>query len=327
MRAPLRCGLPLLLLGVARADDSASFYDGTSSLLDEEQYLPPVATAPSVSSPGTTSAATATPSAAGGCKFVSGSNTFDLSPMRRTDHDFTGTTAGGYAYRFNICGDTVRTCGLQPSPASKWRGTKCNSLGDGTTQLLTLLDANDPGAGLKLSFRDGDICKRQVDGEMEMGSRQVSFEVHCDASQEPGRLRQINEVSMCEYNIIFDSAYACPIRPGGRGWSFIFLVLLAASAYLAAGYGVRARRIELGAPRLIPVRCLFSRLARLQPAAPPPLPPRAQVNHHYHGMRGAEAIPNRDFWLELPGLVRDGLAFSYVHGRYLYLAQFIALDR
>ena len=31
--------------------------------------------------------------------------------MTRTDHDYTGTTNGGYAYRFNLCGNTVKLCG------------------------------------------------------------------------------------------------------------------------------------------------------------------------------------------------------------------------
>ena len=42
-----------------------------------------------------------------------------MSPMRRTDHDFTGTTNGGY--RFNVCGNTVKLCNQMPAPASKWR--------------------------------------------------------------------------------------------------------------------------------------------------------------------------------------------------------------
>ena len=32
---------------------------------------------------------------------------FDLSPMKQLVHDFTGTTVGGYTYRFNVCGNTA----------------------------------------------------------------------------------------------------------------------------------------------------------------------------------------------------------------------------
>lgn len=102
---------------------------------------------------------------------------FDLTPMMKTDHDFTGTTNGGYAYRFNVCGNTVKLCNAQPAPASKWRGTKCNNLGDPSTQTVSLLDSTNPSAGLRIKYTQGDICKRQVDGQMEISSRLISYEV------------------------------------------------------------------------------------------------------------------------------------------------------
>ena len=107
------------------------------------------------------------------CKYTSKGVVFDLGGMLRTDHDFTGTTPGGYTYRFNVCGGTVKVCNGQQGPASKWRGTKCNNLGDLGTQEISLLKPSEPRKGLKLSYRDGDICKKQVNGEMEIASRQV----------------------------------------------------------------------------------------------------------------------------------------------------------
>ena len=71
----------------------------------------------------------------GKCKYTSpdGYN-FDLNGMKRTDHDYLGTTPGGYSYRFNVCAGTVKVCNRQSAPASKWRGSKCNNLGDSQTQ-------------------------------------------------------------------------------------------------------------------------------------------------------------------------------------------------
>ena len=96
------------------------------------------------------------------CKFTAKGSTFNLEGMTRTEHDFTGTTPGGYTYRFNVCGGTVKVCNQQQAPSSKWRGTKCNNLGDLSTQEIGLLDNLNPHKGLKVSYHDGDICKKQV---------------------------------------------------------------------------------------------------------------------------------------------------------------------
>ena len=34
------------------------------------------------------------------------------------------------------------------------------------------------------------------------------------------------------------------------------------------------------------------------------------VNRNKFGLRGVEAIPNIDFWRQLPGLIKDGITFS-----------------
>merc|ERR1719271_1837271 len=91
-----------------------------------------------------------------------GGSTFNLQGMKQLGHDFTGTTAGGYTYRFNMCGGTVK------------------------------------------------VCKKQVSGQMEIGSRQVAYEIECDRGSDPGVLQKIVETSMCDYTILFKSRHACP---------------------------------------------------------------------------------------------------------------------
>jgi len=206
---------------------------------------------------------------------------FDLTPMKRDDHDFTGTTTGGYAYRFNVCGNTVKLCNAQPAPASKWRGTKCNNLGDPSTQTVSLLDSKDPSAGVRLKYTQGDICKRQVNGQMEISSRLISYDVACDPSEDPGSLRLIKEESMCEYTIQFASRHACPAGGlrgplHGYGWRLIILLFLSLTCYLGVG---------------------------------------VYLNGRNDGKHGIEAIPHIRYWEEVPGLVREGVQFSYVHGR------------
>lgn len=198
---------------------------------------------------------------------------FDFSGMRRADHDYTGTVPGGYAYRFNVCGNTVKECGTQPSPASKWRGTKCNNLGDASSQKISLVDPDDVTAGLKVSFVNGDICKKQVNGAMEVSSRNVDFEIHCDRSEPTGKLRDIEEVSMCEYIIHFGSVHGCAVGSGGSGASLSFYIIFTIAMYLGVGVAYNHYQLEV------------------------PL--------------GKEAIPHVAFWETVPGLVQEGCAFSY----------------
>ena len=95
-----------------------------------------------------------------------------------------------------MCGGTVKVCNRQPAPASKWRGTKCNNLGDMQTQEISLIDDHDASKGLRLVYRDGDICKKQVSGQMEIGSRQVTYEIECDRGSDSGVLQRIVETSV-----------------------------------------------------------------------------------------------------------------------------------
>ena len=230
----------------------------------------------------------------GGYNFIDGYNFTHLD----------GATANeisrndGYTYRFNICGGTVKVCNGQPAPASKWRGTKCNNLGDMQTQEISLLDEHDASKGLRLVYRDGDICKKQVScmgiGQeanicMGIGSRQVTYEIECDRGSDPGVLQKIVETSMCDYTILFQSRHACPTNgiAGSRGWSFVFFVVLVAGLYLGIGIG---------------------------------------INKYKFGLDGIESVPHISFWRQVPGLVKDGVTFSvaqskqaaeYVQQRYL----------
>ena len=109
-----------------------------------------------------------------------------------------------------------------------------------------------------------------------MSSRQVNFEVHCDTSQEVGNLRAIQEVSMCEYNIVFDSIHACPLNTGHGGWSIVATIIFVAAAYLGVG---------------------------------------AAINRYQYDLRGIDLVPNLEFWKTVPELVKDGCIFSYVQSK------------
>ena len=113
---------------------------------------------------------------------------------------------------------------------------------------------------------------------MEIGSREVIYEVECDRGADPGVLQKIVETSMCDYTIQFKSKHACPTNgsSGSKGWSFVFLVLAGAVLYLAVGIG---------------------------------------INKYKFGLEGIETVPHISFWRQVPGLVKDGVTFSVAQSK------------
>ena len=97
---------------------------------------------------------------------------------------------------------------------------------------------------------------------MEMSSRKVDYELHCDrAVKESAKLRKINEISMCEYSVIFASSHACPIGSSSSSLThFLVVVLVLILLYLGLGYAFK---------------------------------------YNQYGMRGTEAIPHYETWQQV----------------------------
>jgi hypothetical protein len=70
----------------------------------------------------------------------------------------------------------------------------------------------------------------------------------------------------------WESSYGCPTSSFGWAWTFNVCFLAAVIIYLVGG---------------------------------------AYYNKTTKGMRGLEALPHRDFWRELPGLVKEGTIFFF----------------
>lgn len=200
---------------------------------------------------------------------------FNLANAKKAEKDFTDSTAGGFTYQFQICGNTKKVCNKQPAPASKWRGGKCNNLGDLDTQTIEAIDPANPLKGVRIKYNEGDICKKQQDGQTQIETRAVSYEITCDSSKTATVLKEIKEINMCEYTIMFESAAACPAS-GGGGSGKMFLILLLAATAVYCGGGIAYNKY------------------------------RAQK-------QGMEMIPQLEFWQQLPGLVKDGVAFSWAN--------------
>ena len=109
------------------------------------------------------------------------------------------------------------------------------------------------------------------------GERSVAFVYTCAAAYEPPTAKQPDpEVTPAHYVITFAGPAACAGAGGAHttSWGTLFCILFPVGCvvYLAAGF---------------------------------------YYNYKFLERRGADAIPQLEYWREVPGLVKDGCLFSY----------------
>lgn len=103
------------------------------------------------------------------------------------------------------------------------------------------------------------------------GDRLVDFNFTCGPTTD--MTIQVSETSPCRYSVqaTVECSAAAPVSGGGEGGT-IFVIVFFVSAILYCGIG-------------------------------------AALNHR-KGLTGTEMIPQREFWMGLPGLVKDGIKFT-----------------
>ena len=109
------------------------------------------------------------------------------------------------------------------------------------------------------------------------GSRTVSILYTCaETFEQPTAAQPDPMASPPHYVITFAGPSMCMAGGGAHGtsWGTLFMILfpLSVALYFGGGY---------------------------------------YYNHKYRDMHGVEAVPQIDYWKQLPGLVKDGCAFSY----------------
>jgi len=110
------------------------------------------------------------------------------------------------------------------------------------------------------------------------GSRSVSIRYTCAPTYLPPTAGQPDpDVNPPHYIIEFKGPAACAGAAGGSGgtsWGTLFCILfpVACATYVGAGYA---------------------------------------YNYKYREMRGVDAVPQLEYWKQVPGLVKDGCKYSY----------------
>jgi len=106
--------------------------------------------------------------------------------------------------------------------------------------------------------------------------RNVTIKVRCDVAPGLGVVINVAQTGVCAYAGTINSQFACPTAAPSHfdmGWIFVIIVVVVAVIYFAVGvtYKVFAQKVQFG----------------------------------------LEAIPNIDFWKDLPSLVKDGCFFVF----------------
>lgn len=209
------------------------------------------------------------------CTWTSASGTFyDLTSMKQSSNDYRWHDEK-YEFLVNVCADTHETCKIaSKKPGMAVQYDKSQGLqGD----KCFILGGGSPVWSL---LQEGDP-KKGVQVRYEMGEgcitggnrpRTMSLKISCKEGQHHPELVKVIETSVCNYEGHFEAAQGCPANGGGGGWTFVFCVFFIALVYF--GGGAFYRHKTQGIP-----------------------------------LNSIEAIPNYDFWEQLPGLVRDGATF------------------
>ena len=108
--------------------------------------------------------------------------------------------------------------------------------------------------------------------------RSATLVFQCDHSVSGAVGRSAKENPPLRYTIVIASKHACPHMPQPLSWGWWFIILsgVATLAYFGGGTAYNAR---------------------------------------VRGEEGMDVIPHWQYWQMLPGLVKDGMSFSWTHGR------------
>lgn len=213
---------------------------------------------------------------------------YDLTPLRKiSPPDYSSKVGGQYEYRSNICGTTFQPCNGDTSGiATQWNidgrcvavlGRQNPVFGVGNPPEFTYIDPNAPEKGVTLKYQNGDVC-------IDIGfiERTVTYTIKCDPSAKASVIQAV-ETSPCQYQIDFASKSACPPVP---------------ETNLNDNSTRRKKKVNRGTWLLLTVAVGVTVYCGVG----------IYINKKRHGMELLESIPNKEFWSEVPAMLRELVA-------------------
>jgi len=224
---------------------------------------------------------------------------YDLSAMKHSSPpDYTEKSASDpYEYRCNVCHSTVQSCaGDFTGLATQWNaGGSCIAVlgrqnpvfGGVNRPTLEYLDEEKPEEGVSLVYYNGDLCYTVVSYE-----REIRYNIHCDKSTK-AELVSISEPRACQYVFEFKSKAGCLFESQDS------------KAKRAAKKAFSPQKYLIWTGLLLALYCVLG----------------ACYKRRLQGTDWTSSVPNKEFWLDLPALVSDGVSFSLTKVRTLGSSQ------
>lgn len=216
------------------------------------------------------------------CDFtLSDGYSVDLTPMAKSSGpDYKYSDDFGNNYFANICAEIKNECSGEKKAIAAVSNAQspCKVLGrqaplgilEGPT--VDFLDSSDPNNGVSMTYSGGDLCT--IIGFIDT---EVEYRISCDPNV-VNQLKRAYSTSPCSYVFEFSSMFGCPIpplninpEPQSNGKTCLLIILLGLLGYFIIG---------------------------------------TAYNKLKHQQSLHDSIPNKDFWTDLPGLIRDGFGFS-----------------
>jgi len=227
-----------------------------------------------------------TRAASGECQFSLNEYNFDLTDLR-TSEDYLAESKE-YQYAINFCGNVAShsDCSGSVCQYSKSTHKEVSVAAHWTTApapVWSWLDSTKPAAGLTLRYENGDYC-----GGTGKKTRIVTIHMPCAPTTDGRKIEvESDTTDSCSgngYTFKFPTCHTC--IEGCNG-----LALSQGSVLIILGCVVFLVYLSLG--------CWY--------------------NHRtYNTAYGLESLPHLEHWKTLPGLVYDGMRYSYRHGMKLY---------
>ncbi|CAG9310045.1 unnamed protein product [Blepharisma stoltei] len=226
------------------------------------------------------------------CSFsLSNGYSVDLSPMINTSPpDYLIIDDYGNTYQANICSELNSNCAGDITGIASVTNSQSpckilgrqSPLGQLSGPRVDFLDKLNPMNGVSLTYYGGDLCTM-----IGFVDTQVEYRIKCNPYGGPDVLTRAYALSSCSYIFEFSSKSACPIppapvdpnsQPKSRIKSFLALLFVGFLFYLAIG-------------------TIYNKLKNEE--------------------SWIDSIPHKEFWFNLPGMIRDGIGFTICRAKEL----------
>jgi len=216
------------------------------------------------------------------CSFQNGDWQWNLSPLTRSpDEADWMLTTDLYNYNINVCANTATNMNCRVSnPAYYfiWAGT-CIITGSLDRMSWALLNPSAPTQGVALKYISEEPCQGAF--------REIIVNFICKEGTIGGPT-QLSTPTGCLSVMDFETMYGCPKK---------------------ASSGLGAGGLSIGSILLIILLCLSVVY----------LGAGLWYNIQYkHERFGVDALPHKEFWSAIPGLVKDGAVFSFQKAKGIY---------